>query len=148
MKSSCKSGSRRSPKTHRCKKTKSVRKSVRKYVRKSARKSVRKSSRKSVRKSSRKSVRKSSRKSARKSAKKVGSGQSPARHYTLNTRRKGRDGYMYKVAETKSGNLKWVQCGEKNKCNAPNQNIPRAYQRDSLLDVEMPLYQTNRKLYS
>jgi hypothetical protein len=94
MKSPCKSGSRLSPKTHRCKPIKSKRKSLKMSSKR----------------------RSAPRKSVKKSPK---TPKSPARHFTLNTRRKGRNGKMWKVAETAAGNLKWVQCGPAHKCVEP-----------------------------
>jgi hypothetical protein len=112
-KSPCKSGSRRSPKTHRCKPIKSTK-----------RKSPKKSSKR--RSTKHKSVKKSAK---RRSSKKPNTPISPARHFTLNTRRKGRNGKMWKVAETAAGNLKWVQCGPAHKCVEPRApgpfNIPK-----------------------
>ena len=103
VKSPCKSGYRRSPKTHRCK-PKSAK-------RRSAKKSSKRLSTK--RKSVKHSVKKRSIKKSRKSPK---TPKSPARHFTVGTRRKGRNEKMWKVAETTVGNLKWVQCGPAHKC--------------------------------
>jgi hypothetical protein len=154
MKSPCKSGSRRSPKTHRCKPIKSKSKSLKKKsakrssapqksVKKSAKrrsapqKSVKKSAKRSSapQKSIKKSAKRSSapQKSIKKSAKRSNTPQSPARHFTIGTRRKGRNGKMWKVADTAAGNLKWVQCGPAHKCIGPRApgplNSPKSKQK-------------------
>jgi hypothetical protein len=107
VKSPCKSGYRRSPKTHRCKPKSTKRRSAKKS-----------SKRRSIK---RKSVKKSSK---RRSSKTPKTPKSLARHFTVGTRRKGRNEKMWKVAETTAGNLKWVQCGPAHKCTGVRASGP------------------------
>jgi hypothetical protein len=95
-KKSCKKGSRRSSKTHRCKKISGKRRSAKKMSGKP--------------------------KSAKKSGPKTPA--TSANMFTENTRRKGRDGKMYKTKFTPSGNLKWVKCGAGNLCKGARAQGP------------------------
>lgn len=99
-KKSCQKGYRRSPKTHRCKKISGKRRSAKKSAKK----------------------RSGKRKSAKKSGPKTPA--TSANMFTENTRRKGRDGKMYKTKFTPSGNLKWVKCGPANLCKGARAQGP------------------------
>lgn len=118
-KSPCKSGKRRSPKTHRCQPIKkSCRKSRRKSV-KSRRKSVKKSGRKTCKSGKRRSRQTGRCRSVKKSTKKSRLKSSPqtpeesAKNLTEGTQRKGRGGDRYKVVITKDGKYVWRKCTPK-----------------------------------
>jgi hypothetical protein len=120
VKSPCRSGYRRSPKTHRCKPKSAKHRSTKKSSK--HRSTKRKSIKKSVKRNSKlKSAKKSSK---RRSSKTPKTPKSPARHFTVGTRRKGRNEKMWKVAETTAGNLKWVQCGPAHKCTGGRASGP------------------------